>query len=95
MINNIKKTIYIRDVSKEFGLSIYSLRYYEKIGLLNVPRNNNGIRLFNNDSLLRVNAIVHYRRAGLSIKQIKSILETPDQDEKHLKILFQAKKRPE
>ncbi|WP_257609319.1 hypothetical protein [Oenococcus oeni] len=26
------------------------MRYYEKIGLLNVPRNNNGIRLFNNDS---------------------------------------------
>ncbi|MFT8982748.1 MerR family transcriptional regulator [Oenococcus sp.] len=92
MTSKVEKNRYIGDVSAEFGLSIYALRYYEKIGLLNVPRDENGIRLFDADNLARVDAIVHYRRAGLTIKQIQHIFVTPDQDEQHLQILFKAKR---
>lgn len=82
----------IRDVAKKYELSIYALRYYEKIGLFEVPRNNNGVRVFDHEALIRINAVVHYRRAGLTVKEIQMIFRTPEQDEKHLKVLFQAKK---
>ncbi|MFX3616461.1 MAG: MerR family transcriptional regulator [Sporolactobacillus sp.] len=81
----------IRDVAKKYGLSIYALRYYEKIGLFEVPRNNNGVRVFDHQALIRINSVVHYRRAGLTVKEIQMIFSTPEQDEKHLKVLSQAK----
>lgn len=62
----------ISEVSKKFGLSNDTLRYYESIGLIpNVNRNENGIREYDEEDLRRVDFVVCMRRAGLPIKSLQ------------------------
>ena len=59
----------IAEVSQRHGISIDTLRYYERIGLLPpVNRSENGIRDFNELDLRRVNFIKCMRSAGLPIE---------------------------
>ena len=58
----------ISEVSEQSGLSVDTLRYYEKIGLLPpVNRTDSGIRNFDELDLRRVNFIKCMRAAGLPI----------------------------
>lgn len=62
----------IAETAEKFGISKNALRYYEKEGLLNpVTRNQNGIRFYSEKDLLEINKIVHLRRLGASLKEIK------------------------
>ena len=59
----------ISEVSEQSGLSVDTLRYYEKIGLLPpVNRTDSGIRNFGELDLRRVNFIKCMRAAGLPIE---------------------------
>lgn len=80
----------ISEVVNQTGLSAHTLRYYERIGLLSVPRDANGIRHYNDDNLVRVKAITHYRRAGISLKNIAMLFSGAD-DELFLEVLLSSK----
>ncbi len=59
----------IAQVSKLYELTPDTLRYYERIGLLvNVPRNKNGIRNYDEDSCKRIEFIKCMRNAGVGIE---------------------------
>ena len=59
----------IAEVSERYGISLDTLRYYERIGLIPpVHRNNGGIRDYNDLDLRRVEFIKCMRSAGLSIE---------------------------
>ena len=59
----------IAEVSKKFGISSTTLRYYEKIGLMNpVAKNISGHQ---EPDLRRINFIKCMRAAGMTIEQIK------------------------
>ncbi len=59
----------ISEVSEQSGLSVDTLRYYEKIGLLpTVNRTGSGIRDFNELDLRRVSFIKCMRAAGLPVE---------------------------
>jgi len=61
----------ISEVSKECNVSIDTLRYYERIGLLpQVSRNNGGIRDYSDVDVKRVAFIKCMRHAGLSIEML-------------------------
>ena len=48
----------IKEVSELMGISPHTLRYYEKIGLLEfVKRNEQGVREFSESDLLTLNTI--------------------------------------
>lgn len=51
----------IKEVSAITGLSAYAIRFYERKGLVQVPRNANGIRDFDQASITKIQAIAHYR----------------------------------
>ena len=62
----------IAEVSKKFGISSTTLRYYEKIGLMNpVAKNISGHRDYREPDLRRINFIKCMRAAGMTIEQIK------------------------
>ena len=62
----------IAEVSKKFGISSTTLRYYEKIGLMNpVAKNISGHRDYQEPDLRRINFIKCMRAAGMTIEQIK------------------------
>jgi len=59
----------INEVSEQFGLSADTLRYYERIGLIQpVPRSQSGIREYGEPDLQRIEFIKCMRRAGLPVE---------------------------
>ena len=59
----------IAETSKKYDLTPDTLRYYEKIGLLNrVPRTQNGIRDYDENSCKRIEFIKCMRAAGVEIE---------------------------
>lgn len=59
----------IAEVSKKYDLTPDTLRYYERIGLLTkVPRNQNGIRNYDETSCKRIEFIKCMRNAGVEIE---------------------------
>lgn len=61
----------ITEVSKNYGLSQDTLRYYERIGLIPpVPRNKSGIRDYTEESCNWVEFIKCMRGAGLPIEAL-------------------------
>lgn len=59
----------IAEVSKKYGLSPDTLRYYEKIGLLtSVPRSLKGIRNYDEGACRRIEFIKCMRNAGVEIE---------------------------
>lgn len=64
----------IKDVAADLGLSAHTIRFYEKEGMVSIPRNAHGIRVFDAPSIDRLKAIAHYRRVGMSLEDIRLVL---------------------
>ena len=66
----------IKDMSELTGLPASTLRYYDKQGLLpNLSRDQNNIRIFNEDDYKMLRLIDCLKRSGLSIKDIKHFID--------------------
>ena len=66
----------IKEVSEMFDLSADTLRYYEKIGLIDdVERTSAGIRNYKDKDIQRIHFIKCMRNAGLSIERLKRYLD--------------------
>ncbi|MDK4673754.1 MerR family DNA-binding protein [Kingella kingae] len=62
------------ELSRRTGLSLETLRYYEKVGLLPEPkRAENGYRLFREDDIILLNFIKKCRSLGFSIDETKQL----------------------
>lgn len=58
------------------GLSSYTLRYYENIGLLpEVKRNHKGIRIYKDSDIFWIDLIKCLKDTGMSIAEIQYIVE--------------------
>ncbi|NER38914.1 MAG: heavy metal-responsive transcriptional regulator [Oscillatoria sp. SIO1A7] len=73
----------IGKVAARSGLSVKTVRYYEEIGLLvpTVKRSESGYRLFDERVLGRLAFIKRASSLGLSLSEIKEILEIRDRGE--------------
>ncbi len=70
----------IGEVALVLDVSVDTLRYYEKIGLLGqVARSDNGIRYYDEALIARIKFIRHAQRMGFSLDTIKGLLEFRDQ----------------
>lgn len=66
----------IQEISDEFNLTQDTLRYYEKIGLLDkVTRDKKGNRDYQEKDKNRLNFIICMREAGLSIQVLQKYIE--------------------
>ena len=63
------------------GVSVRTLRYYDEIGLL-VPAEitEAGYRMYDTESLLRLQQILFYRELAFPLADVKRILSSPDYD---------------
>ncbi len=69
----------ISEVSQKYNLTTDTLRYYERIGLLNdVPRNK-GIRDYDDITCQRIEFIKCMREAGVEIELLKKYFDLYDQ----------------
>ena len=70
----------IAEVSKEYGLSADTLRYYERIGLLpNVTRTASGIRDYSEQDCARVQFVKCMRAASVSIEALIEYMALMDE----------------
>lgn len=72
---------FIGSVAKASGIPIKTIRYYEELGLLKVVGRTQGrYRLFNSDVFARLNFIKRSQTLGLSLAEIKDLLDVHDQN---------------
>ena len=73
----------VNEVSKIFGVSRRTLQYYDEIGLLPPSAvKASGYRQYNDESLRRLWSILFYKELGISLKDIRLLLENPIETEK-------------
>lgn len=74
----------IGSLSKQTGVKVPTIRYYEQIGLIeDAERTEGNQRRYKQDSLLRLRFIKHARELGFPIESIKELIELnnhPDQN---------------
>ena len=59
----------ISEVSGKFGISLDTLRYYERIGLIpRITRNDRGQREYTEEDCQLIQGILYFREAGMSIE---------------------------
>lgn len=69
----------VHEVSKLAGVSVRTLQYYDKIGLLHPSKYSDaGYRLYVDTDLKRLQQILLFRELEFPLKDIKEILESPD-----------------
>ena len=75
----------IKKVSEMMNIPSSTLRYYEKIGLLNhVQRDKNGLRLYTKEHLIRIEGIKCFKDGGLPIAKICEFYQYDDNLAEHI-----------
>ncbi|MBT2759544.1 MerR family transcriptional regulator [Mesobacillus foraminis] len=70
------KTYSIGEVAKELNLTVYTLRYYDKEGLMPfVERTASGTRLFKKSDIDALRVIECLKSTGMPIKEIKNFID--------------------
>ncbi len=71
----------ISQVAELTGISTRTLQYYDEIGLLKPSElTESGYRLYNDESLQKLQQILFFKELGFKLKEIKEILQKPDFD---------------
>lgn len=89
----------INKLAKVAGVTTRTLRFYDEISLLAPARiSSNGYRIYGQKEIDRLQYILFYRELGVSLEEIKNILESKDFDglaalESHLSALLARRKQ--
>lgn len=74
----------ISQVAKLTGISVRTLQYYDKIGLLKPSQlTASGYRLYDDNSLQKLQQILFFKELGFKLTEIQEILQNPDFDRLH------------
>ncbi len=75
---------YRSQIAKLTKINIETIRYYENIGLLPAPtRDNNGYRLYHDDTIKKLCIIKYAKSCGFTLEEIKLVL-TSVEDIEHI-----------
>ncbi|AWB43441.1 MerR family transcriptional regulator [Paenibacillus sp. CAA11] len=76
----------IQQISQITGLTSHTLRYYEKIGLLDgVARNESGYRKYRESDLLWIDFLIRLRETKMPISEMKQFSDLRSQGEATIK----------
>ena len=76
MINTSEEQLTIQIVAEITGLSVYTLRYYERIGLIHpIERAENTHRRYTNDDIGWIDFLNKLRAMGMSIQEMQTYAE--------------------
>ncbi len=71
----------IQELAQKTGLSVHTIRFYEKQGLLDsrhVVRENNHYRNYSGEAIERLKMVKKFQGVGCSLDEIKEILQAKD-----------------
>ena len=68
----------VKEISDLTGISVRTLHYYDKIGLLKpTEKSDAGYRLYDDKALETLQQILFFREFDISLKEIKAVLDNP------------------
>lgn len=71
----------VKELSKRTGISVRTLHYYDEIGLFSpTGKSEAGYRLYDDKALETLQQILFFREFDIPLKEIKSIMDTPNLD---------------
>lgn len=65
----------VTEVGEGFGLSPHTIRYYERVGLLEVPRDHAGHRVYRSETIRRLAFLIRMRISGMSVGDLQHYLD--------------------
>lgn len=68
----------VNEILKEVGMTRRAIKYYEETGLLSIKKDTNGYRNYTDEDVKVLKKISVYRKLGISIEDIKKLLNTND-----------------
>lgn len=71
--------LYIGEAARRTGVTIKTIRYYERIGLIPAAARDGRFRVYDEDTLERVRFIRKAQALGFSLEEIREIIEVYDQ----------------
>lgn len=75
-MRKVEQTMSIGTLSKETGIGIETIRFYERLGLIvPVGRKSSGYRIFDDSSLKALGFIKHAKELGFSLSEIQELLD--------------------
>ncbi len=73
----------IQELAKKIGVTVHTIRFYEKQGLLDsrhVVRENNNYRNYSDEAIERLKLVKKFQGVGCSLDEIKEILQAKDEN---------------
>lgn len=86
----------IGEFSRNLGLSVHTLRYYEQEGLIVPEKGERNVRYYSEEDRLWLEFLIHMKETGMSIKDLKRYTElrkSEDYDPKELLEILKRHKR--
>lgn len=72
----MKQRLFIGDLSRQFNIPAQTIRYYERIGLIDPPeRTESQYRVYSEEDVDRLRFILQAKRFGLSLDEIKELIQ--------------------
>ncbi|MGO2860527.1 MAG: MerR family transcriptional regulator [Brevibacterium sp.] len=65
----------IAEVADLLGITAHTARYYERAGLIDVPRSQSGHRVYDPKTVQRLDFLVRMRSSGMGISQLSRYIE--------------------
>lgn len=69
--------------AKEGGVGVETIRFYQRKGLLPVPRREGGIRRYNDEHIKQLKFIIKAKAAGFKLAEIKELITLDASDDRH------------
>jgi DNA-binding transcriptional MerR regulator len=75
ILTYVTETVYIGEVARLAGISVDTVRFYQKLGLIKGPsRSAGGYRLFNGEQIRDLKFVRHAQELGFSLTEIRELL---------------------
>jgi len=91
MGNSEEKLFTIGDLAKKAGVTVRTLQFYDRSGLLKSTLSAGGRRMFNRDGVLRLSQILFLKSFGFSLEEIRDRL-LPQKSAEELETIFTQQK---
>jgi DNA-binding transcriptional MerR regulator len=83
----------VRDAADQTGVSVYTLHYYEREGLLQTVRTSSGHRRYAESDLGWIRILTCLRQTGMPIRKMREFAELVRQDQSNIPANIEARIR--
>lgn len=87
-----EETYKIGELADIFGLTVESLRYYEKLGIIHSERKENNYRMFDEEQICTMTAVASMRKADVPLANIQKFVSSTDLTEILVHLSFAEKR---